>query len=90
LIWVSVVINETVFGESCNCPKEDFDEWLQDFGCFPNEEGQQKIYQQIDDDLQSFQNVDVAKSYEEAKETFRPGSSSFCHYAISKNGSKTP
>jgi hypothetical protein len=33
-----------------------------------------------------FKNVDVVRGFETAKKMFRPGSSSFCHYTISKNG----
>jgi hypothetical protein len=41
---------------------------------------------QIDADLAIFDDVDVAGGFQKAKDVFRPGSSSFCHYAIVDNG----
>ena len=72
-----------VLGEGCSCPDEEFDLWLNEYGCTATN---QAIYRQIDDDLLPFGNVNVGESYKRAKEMFRPGSSSFCHYAISENG----
>ena len=80
-----VILNKSpILSDNCDCPRPDFDQWLQDYGCHSNGMN----YKQIDDDLQLFENdVRVSKSYEEAKKKFRPGSSSFCHYAIVDNGS---
>ena len=80
-----VILNKSpILSDNCDCPRPDFDQWLQDYGCLSN--GMK--YKQIDDDLQHFENIRVSKSFEEAKKKFRPGSSSFCHYAIVENGSR--
>ena len=71
-------------GEGCVCADDDFDTWLEDFGCRASSD--RDVYRQIDDDLESFRDVDVARSFETAKKMFRPGSSSFCRYAILNNG----
>lgn len=76
-----------ILSDSCECPEPDFDEWIQNYGCTSGKTS----YAQIDDDLKIFhdKSVDISESFEKAKKKFSPGSSSFCHYAVLENGSKT-
>lgn len=57
---------------------------MENYGCEVGSE----IYDQIDEDLEPFDEVDVYASYQKAKKAFSPSTTSICHYVIYKNGQK--
>lgn len=68
-----------VHNEECFCPDSSFDNWMEQMGC-------PRTYQQIEDDLKPFSQVNMKNAWEEAKKHFNmPGSYSLCHYAVVKN-----
>lgn len=68
----------TVYSEDCVCP-QDMNTWLKDMEC-------KDSYDQIDHDLQNFQNVDFDDIHNKITRKFdRPGSVSLCHYIVKDN-----
>lgn len=65
--------------DQCNCPEQDFDSWLEDYGCTQS-------FEQIEKDLQPFQNLDMNVQIQKIiKKYHHPESTSFCHYVIKDN-----
>ncbi|KAJ0181991.1 hypothetical protein K1T71_002713 [Dendrolimus kikuchii] len=65
--------------DQCNCPHEDFESWLKEYNCV-------KSYEQIDNDLKYFKEIDMKKKLQRIVEKFnRPESTSYCHYVIKDN-----
>ncbi|XP_059473054.1 protein O-glucosyltransferase 2-like [Neocloeon triangulifer] len=66
--------------ETCNCPEDDFDSWMRDFGC------PQRTDQQILDDLDMFPALNYSEFRAAAWERFdRPNSMSVCNYVVKNN-----
>lgn len=66
--------------DDCNCPEEQFDEWLLKYGC------KKKAYKQIEHDLKPFRQVNMQDTVKKIIDKFhRPESTSFCHYVIKNN-----
>jgi hypothetical protein len=57
---------------------------MEDFGCDVGSE----IYDQIDEDLEPFDEVDVYANFQKAIKVFTPSTTSICHYVIFENGEK--
>ncbi|KAL4712826.1 hypothetical protein ACJJTC_011896 [Scirpophaga incertulas] len=68
-----------IYPDQCDCPQKDLHRWLQEYGC-------PKIYDQIENDLQIYQNVDMNTVIKKIlKKYHKPESTSFCHYVIKDN-----
>ncbi|XP_052062792.1 protein O-glucosyltransferase 2-like isoform X1 [Mytilus californianus] len=68
-----------VYHEKCNCPVNRIEKWFEVMGC-------PESYNQIDDDLSIFDNVDLEKVAEEAVSRFsNRGMHSLSHYRIINN-----
>uniref|UniRef100_A0A224Z0F2 KDEL motif-containing protein 1 n=1 Tax=Rhipicephalus zambeziensis TaxID=60191 RepID=A0A224Z0F2_9ACAR len=73
-----VLIKGPLHHDACSCPVS-FDKWLLQTKCPP-------VDPQILKDLAWFEEIDMKKMLREALRRFdRPGSVSFCHYAVIKN-----
>ncbi|XP_072936890.1 protein O-glucosyltransferase 2-like [Epargyreus clarus] len=65
--------------DQCVCPEKDFNAWLNKYGCTQS-------YDQINNDLKSFENVDMKEQVKKIVEKYhKPESTSFCHYVIKNN-----
>ena len=68
-----------IYADSCDCPLGSINEMINDYQCSVNVD-------QIDHDLNQFQNVDFNQVLKEAMTRFsHAGSYSFCHYVVLKN-----
>ncbi|XP_075992521.1 protein O-glucosyltransferase 2-like [Anticarsia gemmatalis] len=68
-----------IYPDQCDCPKTDFKQWFADYGC--NQE-----YDQIQQDLKPFKDLDMKQQVKEIiKKYHHPESTSFCHYIIKDN-----
>lgn len=73
-LWIADVSH----AEECNCPQKDLNMWLDDLKC--------PLYDQIKEDLKSFQRVAFSKLYPVIMQRFnQPDSMSICNYIVKKN-----
>lgn len=65
--------------DQCDCPKENIQTWLEEYGC-------PTTYQQINNDLALFSNIDMKKAVKQIVQKYhQPESTSFCHYIVKNN-----
>lgn len=65
--------------DQCNCPHIDIENWIKEYGCLHS-------YDQINNDLKIFKEVDVKENLKQILEKFnQPESTSYCHYVIKGN-----
>ncbi|KAM3964768.1 protein O-glucosyltransferase 2 [Aphomia sociella] len=65
--------------DQCYCPEENFDSWLQNYGC-------PKSYNKIKQDLKLYSRVNMKTQVKKIIDRFhKPESTSFCHYVVKNN-----
>ncbi|RVE48818.1 hypothetical protein evm_006592 [Chilo suppressalis] len=65
--------------DQCDCPHHHFETWLKEYGC-------PSTYEQIEHDLNRYQDLDMKDQVKKIiKKYHKPESTSFCHYAVNKN-----
>ncbi|KAK8786052.1 hypothetical protein V5799_007583 [Amblyomma americanum] len=73
-----LLLKGPLYNDACSCPAP-FEDWLLQTEC-------PTVDPQISKDLSQFEEIDMRKMLREALRRFdRPGSVSFCHYAVIKN-----
>lgn len=72
-------IQGRVYSESCDCPLDSIEQMIDQYECSKN-------VNQIEKDLEGFNNVDFNQVLKEALKRFHhAGSYSFCHYVVKNN-----
>ncbi|CAH0748815.1 unnamed protein product [Diatraea saccharalis] len=71
--------NGPIQPDQCDCPHNNFDTWLKEYGC-------PTTYEQIDNDLIRYEDLDMNFQIEKIiKHYSKPESTSLCHYVVKDN-----